>query len=61
MAVHADLSRRDVRICRRLDVGMAIAAVHPQLSRVNLVGKRDRLSRLIPDPRVFRGKVIPYP
>jgi hypothetical protein len=61
MAVHADLSCRDVGIGRSLHVGMAIAAVHPQLSGVDLVGERNGLSRFVPDPRVFRGEVIPYP
>ncbi len=61
MAVHADLSGRDVRIRRSLDVRMAIAAIHPQLSGMDLVGKRDRLSRFVTDPRVFRGKIIPNP
>jgi hypothetical protein len=61
MAIHTDLSCRDVGIGRGLDIRMAIAAVHPQLPSVNLVREGDGLSRFVPDTRVLRGEVIPNP
>ena len=59
VAVHARLRGRQIRVGRHFDKTVAIAAIHPQLSHVNVMRKRHRLNRLISDARVFRRYVIP--
>lgn len=57
VAVHAGGRRRDVREPGFVHAGMAVTAIHAHLPRVDRVGKRHRLDRLVADPRVL-GRAI---
>src|SRR5256885_829586 len=59
MTRHAGLRVRHIRLRRDIDKAVAITAIHSQLGNVNVVGKRDRLDRLVTDLGIFRGDVIP--
>ena len=59
MTRHAGLGVRHVGLRRDIDKAVAVTAIHSQLGNVNIVGKRDRLDRLVTDLGVFRGDVIP--
>ena len=59
MTRHAGLRVRHVGLRRDIDKAVAITAIDSQLGNVNIVGKRDRLNRLVADLGVFRGDVIP--
>ena len=61
MTGHAGLGVRQIRMRRHIHEAVAITAIHPQLRNVNVVRKRDRLDRLISDPRIFRGNIVPRP
>jgi len=54
VAIHAGLSCRHVRVGGNFDVGMAISAIHSELSNMNIVGKRDRLDRLVSYAHIVR-------
>ena len=59
VAAHTGLRRWNHRVRRFLDVGVAIAAVHTHLARVQLVAVRDRLSWRVADLEVLRRHVVP--
>jgi len=42
-----------------LDEAVAIAAIHPELAGVSLVGEKHRLNGLVTDAGIFRGEIIP--
>src|ERR1041384_5626881 len=44
---------------RHFDKAVAVPAIHSQLRHMDIVRKRDRLDRLIADPRAFWCAVIP--
>ena len=44
-----------------LDVGMAVAAIHPQLIDVDLVAERDGLYGTVADAAVFGRQIVPDP
>jgi hypothetical protein len=59
MAVHACRSVGHVRLRSHFYEAVTVPAIHPQLSHVNIVRKRDRLDRLVSDFGVLRRGVIP--
>ena len=60
MAVHAGLARGEVRVPRGLDAGVAVPAIHAQLSNMSPVGEGHRLDRLITDTGVLGREVVPH-
>ncbi len=61
MAVHADLSGRNVGVGCCLHVGMAVPTIHSELAGVDLVGKGDGLGRLVSNPHILGIEIIPNP
>ena len=61
MASHAGLCSGDVRVGGDLHEAMAVTAIHAQLLHVNHVREWNRLSGLVADACVFRGKIIGQP
>ena len=59
VAVDAGLRGGDVGHRRLFDPGMAVAAVHSEITGVHLVAEGNRLDRTIADIGVFWGKVVP--
>ena len=59
VAVHARLRVGDIRVRRYFHEAVTIPAIHSQLRDVNVVRKRHRLDRLIPDFGVLWRDVIP--
>jgi len=59
MAVHAGLDAGDIGVGRNFDLGVAVAAVHPQVSGVELMTVGDGLDGAITGVGVFRRAVIP--
>ena len=58
---HAGFSRGNVGVPGLVHVIVAVPAIDAHLARVNLMGKRNRLNRLVSYPRVFGGKIIGNP
>ena len=59
MAIHAGLSVRHIGLGRHFNKAVAIAAIHSQLSHVDVVRKRHWLDRFVADLCVLRRCVIP--
>jgi len=59
MAVHACRGVGHVRLRGHFHEAVTVAAIHTQLGNVNIVRKRHRLDRLVPDFGIFRRGVIP--
>ena len=58
MAVHANLSRGHIRVSGDLDKAVAVTAVHSHLLDMDIVGKRNRLNRLIAHVRVLIREIV---
>ncbi len=59
VTVHANLGVRHVGMGGHFDEAVAITAIHPQLSDVDVVRERHRLDRLVTDLGIFGRYVIP--
>ena len=59
VAVHARLRGGQIRVCRYVDETVAVTAIHSELGHVNVMRKRHRLDRFVPDPRILWRHVIP--
>lgn len=59
VTAHARLGGWDHRVCRSLDVGVAIATIDAHFSGVKGVAVRHRLHRLVTDLEIFGREVIP--
>ena len=60
VAVHAGGTRRDVGEPGFIHAGVAVTAIHAELTRVRGVRERDRLDWLIADAGVLGREVIPH-
>ena len=59
MAIHARLCRRNIGDGRSFNITVTIAAIHPQVTGVQLVTKWQGLCRTIADISVFWRSVVP--
>lgn len=58
VAAHAGVGWWDVGVCSAVDMGVAVAAVHPQLIHVKGMAKGNRLRRSIADAGIFGCEII---
>src|SRR6516162_7424147 len=59
VTIHTGLSCRYIRVGGNLYVGVAVSAIHSELSDMDVMRKRDRLDWLVARTHIFRRQIVP--